>query len=97
MLYPESPNVEFGRDLWRSSCPTSLLKQGNQKLVAQGQVQEGFEYLQRGRLHNLHGQPVPGLSHLPSKKVFADGQVTPPVFQFVPIMPTHITQKRIHV
>lgn len=37
--------VEFGRDLWRSFCPASLFKQDLLGLVAQGQVQEVFEYL----------------------------------------------------
>ena len=31
--------VEVGRDLWRSSGPTSLLKQGHLELVVQDQVQ----------------------------------------------------------
>jgi len=34
--------VGVARDLWRSSYPTSLLKQGHLKLVAQDHVQLGF-------------------------------------------------------
>jgi len=56
--------VGVGRDLWGSSSPTPLLKQGHLEQAAQDLVQEGFEYLQRRRLHNLSGQPVPGLHHI---------------------------------
>ena len=38
-----------------------LPKQGHPEQAAQDLVQEGLEYLQRRRLHNLPGQPVPGL------------------------------------
>ncbi|KFV81554.1 Y-box-binding protein 3, partial [Struthio camelus australis] len=55
--------VEVGRDLWRSSSPTSLLQQGPLEHIAQDRVQAGFEYLQRRRLHHLSGQPVPVLCH----------------------------------
>ena len=40
-----------GRDLWRSPCPTPLLKQGHLDLVAQDHVQMVSEYLQ-GREEN---------------------------------------------
>ena len=62
--------VEVGRDLWRSLCPTPLLKQGHLDTVAQDHVQMGSEYLQGWRLHNISGQPIPVLCHLHSKKVF---------------------------
>ena len=75
--------VEGGRDIWRSSCPTPLLKQGHLDPVAQDRVQIAFEYHER--LHNLSGQPVPVLGHPHSEKVFPDVQEEPPVFQFVPI------------
>jgi len=52
-----------GRDLCGSSSPTLLLKQGHLQQAAQDLVQEGLEYLQRRRLHNLPGQPVPVLCH----------------------------------
>ena len=52
-----------GRDFWRSSSPTLLPKQGYLQQVAQDLAQAGFEYLQRRRLHNLPGQPVPVLRH----------------------------------
>jgi len=51
--------VGVARDLWRSSSPTTLLKQFHLEQVAQDLVQVGFEYLQRRRLHNPSGQPVP--------------------------------------
>jgi len=40
-----------------------LLKQGHPEQDAQDRVPVGLEYLQRRRLHNLPGQPVPGLHH----------------------------------
>ena len=77
--------AEVGRDLWKSSGPTPLLKLGHLKPVAQGHVQTAFEYLQGGRLHNLSGQTLPVLSHPHSKNVFPDVQREPPVLQFLPI------------
>ncbi|KAK4826745.1 hypothetical protein QYF61_010998 [Mycteria americana] len=55
--------TEVGRDLWKASDPTPLLKQGHLDLLAQDYVQPPFEYVQGWRLHNLSGQPVPVLSH----------------------------------
>ena len=37
--------VEAERDLWRSSGPTLLLKQGHLEPAAQDHVQTAFEYL----------------------------------------------------
>jgi len=54
--------VGVGRDLCGSSSPTLLPKQGHPQQAAQDLVQAGREYLQRRRLHNLPGQPVPVLS-----------------------------------
>ena len=48
--------------LWVTQ-PNPLTKQGHPEQAAQDLVQEGLEYLQRRRLHNLPGQPVPGLRH----------------------------------
>jgi len=61
--------VGVGRDLWGSSSPTPLPKQGHLQQAAQDLVQVGLEYLQRRRLHNLPGQPVPVLHHPQSKEV----------------------------
>lgn len=47
--------AEVRRDLWRSSGPPPLLKQGHVHLVAQGHVQMAFGYLQGRRLHHLSG------------------------------------------
>jgi len=58
-----------GRDLCGSPSPTPLLKQGHPEQAAEDLVQAGLEYLQRGRLHNLPGQPVPGLGHPQSEEV----------------------------
>ena len=52
-----------GRDLCGSSRPTPLPKQGHLQQAAQDLVQVGLECLQRGRLHNLPGQPVLVLHH----------------------------------
>ena len=82
-----------GRDLWRSSSPNSLLEQDHLEQVAQDGIQAGFEYLQRRRLHNLSGQPVPVLGH-PQSKVFPHIQMELPVFQFVPIAPCPVTGHR---
>jgi len=57
--------IGVGRDLWRSSSPPLLLNQGHLEQAVQDLVQVGFEYLQRRRLHNPSGQPIPVLS--PSK------------------------------
>ena len=61
--------VGVGRDLCGSSSPTPLQKQGHLEQAAQDLVQAGLEYLQRRRLHNLPGQPVPVLRHPQSEEV----------------------------
>jgi len=58
-----------GRDLCGSSSPTPLLKQGLPQQATQDLVRAGLEYLQRRRLHNPSGQPVPVLRHPQSKEV----------------------------
>ena len=55
--------VGVGRDLCGPSSPTPLPKQGHLQQDAQDLVQAGLEYLQRRRLHNPSGQPVPVLCH----------------------------------
>ena len=55
--------VGVGGDLCGSSSPTPLPKQGHLQQAAQDLVQAGLQYLQRRRLHNLPGQPVPVLRH----------------------------------
>jgi len=79
--------VGFGRDLCGSSRPTLLPKQGHLEQFAQELVQEGLEYLQRRRLHNLSGQPVPGLCHPQREEVLPHVQMELPMLQFVPIAP----------
>jgi len=61
--------VGVGRDLWGSCSPTPPLKQCHPEQAVQDRVQEGPEYLQRRRLHNLPGQPGPGLRHPQSEEV----------------------------
>lgn len=64
--------VRAGRDLWRSSGPTALLKQGHLGQVAQDHAEVTFTNLQRERLHNFSGQPVPEFCHLHGKEVLPD-------------------------
>jgi len=71
--------VGVRRDLWGSSSPTPLLKQGHLQQAAQDLVQTGLEYLQRRRLHNLPGQPVPGLHHPQSEEVLPHVQLELPM------------------
>lgn len=54
-----------------------LLKRGHPKQVAQDHVKSALEDLQRGRLHSLSGQPVPGLHHPHRRKAFPDVQTEP--------------------
>jgi len=61
--------VGVGRDLWGSSSPTPVPKQGHLQQAAQDLVQVGFEYVQRRRLHNLPGQAGPVLRHPQSKSL----------------------------
>ena len=77
--------VGFRRDLWGSSSPTPLPKKGHLEHFAQELVQEGLEYLQR-RLHNLSGQPIPGLCQ-PQREVLPHVQMELPMLQFVPVAP----------
>jgi len=79
--------VGVGRDLCGSSSPTPLPKQGHLQQAAQDLVQAGFEYLQRRRLHNLPGQPVPGLRHPQREEVLPHVQTELPTLQFVPVAP----------
>ena len=44
----------------------------------------GLEYLQRRRLHNLPGQPGPGLRHPQREEVLPPVQLELPLLQFVP-------------
>jgi len=76
--------VEVGRDLWTSSGPIPLFKQGHLDQAAPDHVRMASEYLQGCRLHHRSGQPVPALGHPDSKKVFPDVQRAPPVLLFVP-------------
>jgi len=74
--------VGVGRDLCGSSSPNPLPKQGHPEQAAQDLVQAGLEYLQRRRLHNFPGQPVPVLRH-PQREVLPHVQTELPMLQFV--------------
>ena len=80
-----------GRDLCGSSSPTPLLKQGHLQQAAHDLVQAGLEYLQRRRLHNLPGQPVPVLRHPQREEFLPHVQLELPLLQFVPIAPCPVT------
>ena len=77
--------VGVGRDLCGSPSPTPLPKQGHPEQAAQDRVQAGLEYLQR-RLHNLPGQPIPGLRHPQSEEVLPHVQTEGPMLQFVLVL-----------
>jgi len=68
-----------GRNLQESPSPTPLPKQGHLQQAAQGLVQASFEYLQRRRLHNPTGQPVPVLCHPQSEEVLPHVQLELPM------------------
>jgi len=78
---PEKPSLQnhrmfgVGRDLCGSSSPTLLLKQGHLQLAVEDPVQASLEYLQRRRLHNLPGQPGPGLHHPQREEVLPHVQM----------------------
>ena len=74
-----------GRDLCGSSSPTLLPKQGHPEQAAQDLFQVGLEYLQRRRLHNLPGQPGPGLCHPQREAALPRVQAELPLLQFVPV------------
>jgi len=60
-----------------------MTKQGHLQQAAEDLVQAGLEYLQRRRLHNLPGQPVPVLRYPQSEEVLPHVQVELPMLQFV--------------
>jgi len=62
--------VGVGRDLCGSPSPTPLPKQGHLQQAVEDLVQARLEYLQRRRIHNPSGQPVPVLVTLRGKKFF---------------------------
>ena len=66
--------------LWVTQSNT-LPKQGHPEQTAQDLVQAGLEYLQRRRLYNLPGQPVPGLRHPQREEVLPHVQMELPVPQ----------------
>jgi len=66
-------------------------KQGYLQWAVEDLVQAGLEYLQRRRLHNLLGQPVPVLRHPQREKILPHVQTELPVLQFVPIAPCPVT------
>ena len=87
--------VGVGRDLCGSSRPTPLPKQGHLQQAAQDLVQAGLQYLQRRRLHNLSGQPVPGLRHPQREVVLPHVKVERLMLQFVPAAPCLVEHRSL--
>jgi len=83
--------IEIGRDVWRSSSPANLLKQGHLEPVVQDCVQMASGYLNGWKPHNFPRQPVPMHSHRHRKEVFPDVQRERPVFQPVLIASCPVT------
>jgi len=81
-----------GKGMWRSPSLTFLPRQGHLEQAAQDPVQAGLEYLQRRRLHNLPGQPVPVLCHAQSKEVLPHVQTELPMLQFMPVAPCSVAR-----
>jgi len=86
--------VGVGRDLCGSPSPTLLPKQGHPQQAAQDRVQAGLEYLQRRRLHNLRGQPVPVLHHPQREEVLPHVHMELPLLHFVPVAPRPVAGHR---
>ena len=81
----ESQNVRgWQGPLWVTQS-NPLPKQGHPEQAAQHRIQAGLEYLQRRRLHNLPGQPVPGLCHPQREEVLPHVQLELPLLQSVPV------------
>ena len=80
-----------GRDLCGSPSPTPCRSRVTQSRLHSTAVQAGLEYLQRRRLHNLPGQPVPGLRHPQREEVLPRVQPELPLLQFVPVAPCPVT------
>ena len=87
----------IGRELCGLSSPTPLPKESHPEQAAQDCVQAGREYLQRMRIHNLPGQPVPVLRHPQSEEVLPHVQTELPMLQFVPIAPYPVAGQNQHV
>jgi len=63
-FYTQSQNGRGRQALLWVTQSNPLPKQGHPEQAAQDHVQAGLEYLQRRRLHNLPGQPVPCCSSI---------------------------------
>ena len=84
------PSSWVGRDLCGSSSPKVLPKQGHLEQAAQDRIQAGLEYLQR-KIHNLPGQPGPGLRPPQMEDVLPHVQMELLTLQFVPVAPCPVT------
>ena len=66
-------------------------KAGSLHQVAQVGVQARLEYLQRRRLHNLPGQPVPVLRHPHREEVLTHIRAKLPVLQLMSVSPRPVS------
>ena len=66
-------------------------KAGSLHQVAQVGVQARLEYLQRRRLHNLPGQPVPVLRHPHREEVLTHIRAKLPMLQLMSVSPRPVS------
>ena len=71
--------------------PQPPAKGGSPRAGCIGLRPPGLEYFQRGRLHNLPGQPGPGLCHPQREEVLPRVQLELPLLQFGPVAPCPVT------
>jgi len=87
----ESQNPRCWKGLQEIIQSKSPAKAGSLEYIAQESVQVGFEYLQRGKLPNLLGQPVLVLCHPHREEVFTHVSMELPMFPSVPAASCPIT------
>jgi len=78
----ESQNCSGWKDLQRSWSPTPC-REGSIQQATQVGAKAGLEYLQRRRIHNLPGQPIPVLCHPQCEEVPLHIGAELPMLQFV--------------
>ena len=79
--------VGVGSDLCGSSSPTLAPKHGHLQQATEERSQAVLKYLQRRRLHNLPGQPVPALCLPQREEILPHVQMELLVLHCVPLAP----------